>query len=75
MPGTKNFEYQGHEIVVPEATGPRPRLTIDGISYRYGQDAAEKYYLHDYAYDRRKRLEDVIKRFIGSALFSGKGRA
>lgn len=46
------------------ATPTGPRLSIDSVPIRIGQDAGGNYYLWPYAYDRHKSLLEVARRYI-----------
>ena len=66
MAKEKIIQHSGHNIIIPEKTGPRPRVLIDGKPYEYGQDAAGKYFLRTFAYNRKESLLDVVKCYLDS---------
>ena len=61
----KTFKYHGVTVNIPEQEDARRmRLTIDGRTHRFGQDAAGAFFLDDYAYDRSEDLPQVIKNYL-----------
>lgn len=60
----KTIKYKQHRIVVPTKETAEGTVSIDNQSFKYGRDAAGKYYLSDYAYDRDESLVEVVKRYL-----------
>ncbi len=53
----------GHEAMI-DRSGKRPQVTIDGRPVAHGTDAAGKFYLTEYAFDRGETLEEVVERYL-----------
>ena len=61
----KTFKHRGRKVEIPEQEdAKRMRMTIDGRTHRFGQDAAGAFFLDDYAYDRSEDLPQVIKNYL-----------
>lgn len=63
LPETRRETFSGHEIVIPTDERNR-RLSIDGRTVYYAVNARGEYYLDKYAFDPRKTLDEVIKRYV-----------
>jgi hypothetical protein len=54
----------GHEATI-DRSGDRPQVTVDGRPVPHGTDAAGKFYLSTYAFDRGETLEEAVEKYLG----------